>query len=69
MLIHAVGEAPEQQVLAVVKAAAHTKGNTASAGGKMVQLENGTSLQVPLYVVEGDNIVVKTDTGTFVRRT
>ena len=62
------GEAPEQQTLTVTKAAAHAKGNTASSGGKLVQLETGVSISVPAYVKEGDRLVVNTETGTFVKR-
>ena len=63
------GEAPEQQTLRVVKAAAYAKGNTASGGaGKQVELENGARIQVPDYINEGEEIVVKCDTATFVKR-
>lgn len=67
-LASCAGEAPEQQTLTVTKAAAHAKGNTASGSGNIVQLETGVSIQVPAYVKEGDQLVVNTDTGAFVKR-
>ena len=33
-----------------------------------MQLETGASIQVPAYVKEGDQLVVNTDTGAFVKR-
>lgn len=44
------------------------KGNTASGGGKVVTLENGTSLTTPMFVEAGDKIIVNTDTGEYVER-
>lgn len=44
------------------------KGDTATGGTKPATLENGVTVQVPLFVTIGDRIRVKTDTGTYVER-
>lgn len=44
------------------------KGNTASGGGKVVTLENGTNLTTPMFIETGDKIIVNTQTGDYVER-
>lgn len=44
------------------------KGNTASGGNKPVTLENGATINVPLFLEAGETIVVNTDTGEYVER-
>jgi elongation factor P len=44
------------------------KGDTATAGTKPAQLETGVTIQVPLFVNEGDVIKVDTRTGTYLER-
>ena len=44
------------------------KGDTATGGTKPATVETGLTVQVPLFVVTGDKIRVKTDTGTYVER-
>ena len=44
------------------------KGNTASGGTKPAKLETGLTIQVPLFVNEGDVIKVDTRTGTYLER-
>lgn len=44
------------------------KGNTASGGGKVVTLENGTNLTTPMFIEAGDKIVVNTSTGEYSER-
>lgn len=44
------------------------KGDTATAGTKPAKLETGLSLQVPLFVNEGDIIKVDTRSGTYLER-
>ena len=64
----AAGEAPAQQTLLVKHAGVHTRGNTASSGGKTIQLETGAKIEAPTYVKEGDAVLVDTASGTFVKR-
>jgi elongation factor P len=44
------------------------KGDTATAGTKPAKLETGVTIQVPLFVNEGDVIKVDTRTGTYLER-
>lgn len=44
------------------------KGDTATGGNKPAKLETGISLQVPLFINEGDIIKVDTRTGTYLER-
>ena len=46
------------------------KGNTASGGNmtKEVKLENGLLCHVPMFINQGDKVVVNTDTGEYNER-
>jgi elongation factor P len=44
------------------------KGDTATAGTKPAKLETGLTIQVPLFISEGDVIKVDTRTGTYLER-
>jgi elongation factor P len=44
------------------------KGDTATAGTKPAKLETGITIQVPLFINEGDIIKVDTRTGTYLER-
>lgn len=44
------------------------KGNTASGGNKVVTLENGATINAPLFLETGDTIVVNTESGEYVER-
>lgn len=55
--------------LKVTSAPPNVKGNTASSGsGKLVTLETGAQVTTPLFVEEGEIIVVNTETGEYVER-
>lgn len=62
-------EAPIKVALKVAEAEEAVRGNTASGGiTKEVELETGASLQVPLFIKEGDIVMVNTETGEYVER-
>jgi elongation factor P len=61
-------ELPVKIKLRVVEAPPGIKGNTVSTGGKMVKLETGLSISTPLFVNEGDSIIVNTERGEYVSR-
>lgn len=61
-------ELPVKITLKVVEAPPGIKGNTVSTGGKMVKLETGFSLSVPLFIKEGEKIIVNTERGEYVGR-
>ena len=44
------------------------KGDTATAGTKPAKLETGLTIQVPLFINEGDVVKVDTRTGTYLER-
>lgn len=59
---------PPEVNLKVVDAPPGVKGNTAQGGSKVVTLETGMKISVPLHIKEGDVLVIKTKTGNFDRR-
>lgn len=61
-------ELPIKIKLKVVEAPPGIKGNTVSTGGKMVKLETGLRVSTPLFVNEGDEIIVNTEKGEYVSR-
>ncbi|MBN2031101.1 elongation factor P [bacterium] len=44
------------------------KGDTASGGSKPATLETGATIQVPLFIQEGETVKVDTRTGSYVER-
>ncbi len=44
------------------------KGASATGGNKRVTLENGTQVEVPLFISEGETVRINTDTGEYVER-
>lgn len=44
------------------------RGDTSKSGNKIVTLENGTTLNTPMFIEEGDIIRVNTETGEYVER-
>ncbi len=44
------------------------KGNTANGGGKVVTLENGLKITVPLFLNTGDKVRINTETGEYAER-
>lgn len=52
----------------VIEAPPSLKGNTAQGGSKVVTIEGGAKVSVPLFVNSGDIIRVNTETGEYVER-
>ncbi len=61
-------ELPIKIKLKVVEAPPGIRGNTVSTGGKMVTLETGLRISTPLFVSEGDEVIVNTEKGAYVSR-
>ncbi len=61
-------ELPVKMEFEVKDAPPGIKGDTASGGDKLVTLENGLSLTVPLFINVGDRVIVNTEKGTYVSR-
>ncbi|MEQ1561191.1 MAG: elongation factor P [Nitrospira sp.] len=54
--------------LKVIEAHPAVKGNTAQGGTKMVKLETGAEIQVPMFIKEGEIVKVNTETGEYTER-
>ncbi len=61
-------ELPITVELEVTKAEPGFKGDTATGGSKSAKLETGLTIQVPLFINEGDIIKVDTRTGEYLER-
>jgi elongation factor P len=61
-------EVPLFVELAVTQTEPGVKGDTAAGGTKPATLESGVSIQVPLFINEGDRVKVDTRTGGYIER-
>jgi len=61
-------EAPLFVELAVAQTDPGVKGDTAAGGTKPATLESGVTIQVPLFISEGDRVKVDTRTGAYIER-
>ena len=59
---------PIKIALKVTSAPPGVKGNSAGNVTKTVELETGVPLNVPMFINEGEAVVVNTDTGEYVGR-
>jgi len=61
-------ELPKNVELQVTETEPGLKGDTASGGSKPATLETGLTVQVPLFVNQGDMLVISTTEGKYVSR-
>ncbi len=59
---------PVKMDLKVKEAPPNTRGNTAQGGSKVVTLETGAVMDVPMFIETGDVIRINTETGEYVER-
>lgn len=59
---------PIKMDLKVKEAPPNVRGNTAQGGSKVVTLETGAQINVPMFINEGDIIRINTETGEYVER-
>ena len=59
---------PIKVELKVTEAAPAVKGDTATGASKTVTMETGFTLNVPLFINEGDVLRINTDTGEYAER-
>lgn len=59
---------PIKMELRVVEAHDAVRGNTAQGATKVVRLETGAEIQVPMFIKEGDVVRVNTETGEYTDR-
>jgi elongation factor P len=61
-------ELPNFVELEVVETEPGIKGDTATGGSKSATLETGATVQVPLFIEQGDTVKVDTRTGEYIER-
>lgn len=59
---------PKKVRLLVTQADEGARGDTVAGAGKVVTLETGLKVTVPLFIKEGDTIAVDTETGQYLER-
>ena len=59
---------PIKVELKVTDAPPNTRGNTAQGGDKVVTVETGASITVPMFIEAGETIRINTETGDYVER-
>ena len=59
---------PIKMDLRVTEAHPAVKGNTAQGASKMIKVETGAEIQVPMFIKEGDIVRVNTETGQYTDR-
>ncbi len=59
---------PSTVTLTVKETIPGVKGDTATGGGKPAKLDTGLTVTVPLFINEGDKIIVNTETGEYKER-
>ena len=59
---------PKKVRLLVTQAEEGSRGDTVAGAGKVVTLETGLKLTVPLFIKEGDTIAVDSDSGQYLER-
>ena len=64
-----IGIRPPQKVkLKVIQAQDEAKGDTVTAGNKTVTVSTGYKLKVPLFIKQGEEIIINTESGEYVSR-
>ncbi|MEI6580852.1 MAG: elongation factor P [bacterium] len=59
---------PVKMEFKVKEAPPAVRGDTSKSGNKIITLENGATLNAPMFINEGDTIRVNTETGEYVER-
>lgn len=61
-------ELPKKVVLKVIEAPPGVRGDTAGNVTKQIKLETGLTVNAPLFIKEGEEVIINTDTGEYVER-
>ncbi len=59
---------PIKMEFTVVEAPPAIRGDTATGGTKQVKLDCGATINAPLFITQGERIIVNTETGEYVER-
>lgn len=57
---------PPKMAFTVISTPPGVKGDTATGGSKDAEIDTGTMVKVPLFIKEGEKIMVNTDDGSYV---
>lgn len=60
---------PKKVRLLVTEASEGARGDSVAGAGKVVKVETGLAVTVPLFIKEGDTIAIDTETGQYLERT
>jgi len=60
---------PIKVELTVIETTPGVRGDTATGGTKIAKMETGANVDVPLFIQEGEKVVINTETGEYVGRT
>ncbi|MEZ4211182.1 MAG: hypothetical protein R3B39_02755 [Candidatus Paceibacterota bacterium] len=61
-------DVPNKVSLLVKEAPPNIKGDTATGGNKVIELETGANITAPMFINVGDKVIVNTETGQYVER-
>ena len=61
-------QVPPKMTFTVTQTTPGVKGDTATGGSKEATIETGTVVKVPLFIKEGEKIVVNTEDGSYVSK-
>ncbi len=59
---------PIKMQFKVKEAPPAVRGDTSKGGNKFIILENGSSISAPMFIEEGESVIVNTETGDYVER-
>ncbi len=59
---------PYKVVYEVTEAAEALKGDTVTGATKVITIETGLKVKVPIFIKQGENILINTETGEYVER-
>jgi len=59
---------PIKMTFKIVSAPPAIKGNSVGSVSKVAELETGAKINVPVFIEEGESIIINTDTGEYVER-
>ncbi|HEY4512960.1 MAG TPA: hypothetical protein VJH06_00375, partial [Candidatus Paceibacterota bacterium] len=59
---------PIKMEFLVKEAPPAVRGDTSKGGNKVITLENGATLNAPMFIKEGDRVSINTETGEYVER-
>ena len=59
---------PIKMQFKVKEAPPAVRGDTSKGGNKVITLENGTTINAPMFINEGDTVIINTENGEYVER-